>query len=940
MATNHDENGFLVGPKAADDLDKITHDIAILRAIRQDTQKTVATLGAIARNLGQSASRLPPEPSRSVANRRPSPVVIPLGPGMRQPSGPGAGQPGRINAADAANDARRPARAPRKPAEPGAAPARASRDTSSAQRDNKGRFLRGESSRADGPGSPPDAHSGSGGHQRLSAVGESARNAASGIAHGADGIDPSVQAAKELGGIVSPIAGAIKPLGRLFGMGRGGEDKRQAESVSWYRRIWNAVKGDKKGGGGNGLMMTALMGLLGMILAPIKALGRLLGGMRALAGLAGLAKGAARLAGLGGGRRGGAGAGAAGGGRAGRAGRGAAGAGSPVGEGAGPGRRSSAEARAARRAGAGPGAAAADAEAAAGAGGGRRGTRAAPGAPGGAAGGVRGAAGRVGGGLMSGAKGLLKKLPLIGALLGGAMIASDAMADDDPDLSPEENKKNKYANVGSGVGGMVGGVVGMLGGPAGAIAGAMIGDKLGEMVGTWLAGVDLKGIPDIVGKAFTSFKEGAVEMATGAFDSIKKGWSGLLDIGTKVFSSLGDTFSGMADWAKDTWNKATDAVSAVGDTIAEKYQDAKDYVGEKATSVVDSGKNLLNTATGGAYTGGSNAAKDQMIKAMDAGGITDPQSKAALMANVDHESGGFTKNEENLNYSAKRLREVFPKYYKTDEEAQADAGNKEAIANKVYGGRMGNTEAGDGYKYRGRGAIQLTGKAQYEEMGKKLGVDLVNNPDLAMDPKYSAQIAVQHWKTSGADKAAQAGDLVGARRKTNGGLNGLDDVQGKYGKYLEQAKAGDLTPARIGTDVRVQAPPAASSAIADTMAKVKGTAAMGVTPAAPASGIAGPAATGMGAGTVGIMAAPTTAPAPAGLNLGAPVSVASLAAPSYTAPAPDAGLMKLAPTPAVEKPMMAPSKPAANPTIQMNAPLTQTVDDRKIAHVAGGGISM
>jgi predicted chitinase len=525
-------------------------------------------------------------------------------------------------------------------------------------------------------------------------------------------------------------------------------------------------------------------------------------------------------------------------------------------------------------------------------------------------------------------KGVLKKLPFIGALLGGGMIANAFMKDEDPNATPDEKaaaKADKWGTVGGVAGGVVGAAVGSLLGPVGTIVGGIVGDYIGSAMGEWLSTVDFAAVATTVSDTFSALASGAMDLASSAFDSVKGAWNGLVESGAKVFT-------GMSDWAKDTWKAATDAVMGIKDTVADKVQTAKDYVGDKATSVKDAGQNLLNKATGGKYTGGSNAAKDEMIKAMDAGGITDPKSKAMLMANVDHESGGFKKNEENLNYSAKRLQEVFPKYYKTPEDARADANNPEAIANKVYGGRMGNTEAGDGYKYRGRGNLQLTGKAQYAEMGKKLGIDLVNNPDLAMDPKYSAQIAVQHWKSSGADKAAQAGDQTRARKLTNGGTNGLEDVNSKYDAYLAQAKAGDLTPTRRADEGKVQAPAAASTAIASTMATVKGapTGAKPITPGMP------------GANTVGIMAAPATAPtlATKGVTSISPVSAGTLVAPRYTPPAPEAAQMKIPATPAVEKPMMMANKPAAPTTIQMSVPLSQNLEDRQIAHVAGGGVGM
>jgi predicted chitinase len=172
--------------------------------------------------------------------------------------------------------------------------------------------------------------------------------------------------------------------------------------------------------------------------------------------------------------------------------------------------------------------------------------------------------------------------------------------------------------------------------------------------------------------------------------------------------------------------------------------------------------------------------------------IADPRERAAFLAQVDHESGGFRNDEENLNYSAKRLREVFPKYFKTDAEAQAAANDPEAIANKVYGGRMGNVNAGDGYKFRGRGAIQLTGRAKYEEASKALGIDLVNNPDLMKDPAVSAKVAMWYWtSTKGLAQAARDGDDTLVRRKVNGGTNGLADTKAKTASYLAAIKAGD-----------------------------------------------------------------------------------------------------------------------------------------------------
>jgi len=835
-------DGFLTG-KAAESLSRIASEIEVLKAIHSDTTATLKTLTKMARSLSSPAPAAPP-------NQR--------APQQRAP----AAAP----------------RAPVAPRDPSSSPSGAPSSTSSRGRDENGRW-RPKTPASDA--SPSRSSEGGRVSAAMHNVGDSLKGAGHSIASGAEGMDPTVQAVKEISGIFSPLSSMLKPMGRLFGRGKTPEQKNQRENVTWYRRIWSAVKNPAAGGGGMGLIMTALLSMLGMLLAPIKALGRLLG-MGSLGKLLG---------------------GLAGGGRAGS--RGARGANSRLDAGAAGGKRK-------------PGTAGGTAGAA------TTGTKAeAAAAKAAAKAGGKGILGKAAGF----GKGLLKRIPFLGAALGLGMAASSAMASDDPNLSADENKKERYGGVGSGIGGVIGGAVGMLGGPAGAIAGAMIGDQLGTMVGEWLATVDLGSLPGKIGDAFTSLKDGTLKAATGAFDSIKEGWKGLVDTGAKLFTS-------MSDWAKDTWKAATEAVLGLKDTVADKLQTATDYVGDKATSVKDAGQNLLNKATGGSYTGGSNARKDELIKAMDAGGITDPKSKAMLMSNVDVETGGFKKNEENLNYSAKRLQEVFPKYYSTPEAARADANNPEAIANKVYGGRMGNTDAGDGYKYRGRGDIQLTGKAQYADMGKKLGVDLVNNPDLAMDPKYSAQIAVQHWKGSGADKAAMAGDQDRARKLTNGGTNGLEDVKSKYDGYLDQAKAGDLTPTRRADQGKVQAPEGANAALASTMSAVRGTAAIGVMPIGPRGAMA-PAMPG--AQTVGVMApaVPTT-----GMASVRPINAGMMVAPSYSPPAPDASLTKIPPTPAVEKPLLTPGKAAASPAIQMSVPLSQNLEDRQIAHVASGGMGM
>jgi putative chitinase len=133
---------------------------------------------------------------------------------------------------------------------------------------------------------------------------------------------------------------------------------------------------------------------------------------------------------------------------------------------------------------------------------------------------------------------------------------------------------------------------------------------------------------------------------------------------------------------------------------------------------------------------------ENMRKSLAAVGIVDAKAQAFSLAHIEAESGGKARSES-LNYSPERLMQVFPSKFKNLEEAkQVVSQGQEAIGNKIYGGRMGNA-ADEGYKYRGRGLIQLTGKNNYTDMSKKLGIDLVNNPDLANDPEVAPKIAAQ-----------------------------------------------------------------------------------------------------------------------------------------------------------------------------------------------------
>lgn len=163
---------------------------------------------------------------------------------------------------------------------------------------------------------------------------------------------------------------------------------------------------------------------------------------------------------------------------------------------------------------------------------------------------------------------------------------------------------------------------------------------------------------------------------------------------------------------------------------------------------------------------------------------------AAFIAQCGHESGGWRVFEENLNYSAKALITVFPKYFKNvGRSAEEYARKPEKIANVVYAGRMGNTAVGDGWKYRGRGPIQLTGKDNYVAFGKEMNVD-VSNPDVvAKDKKISLMSAIWFWNKNGLNKLADTGDITSMTKRINGGYNGLEDRVAHYEQTLKKLNA-------------------------------------------------------------------------------------------------------------------------------------------------------
>lgn len=172
--------------------------------------------------------------------------------------------------------------------------------------------------------------------------------------------------------------------------------------------------------------------------------------------------------------------------------------------------------------------------------------------------------------------------------------------------------------------------------------------------------------------------------------------------------------------------------------------------------------------------------------------ITTPLRLAHFLSQCSHESGGFKVFQENLNYSADGLKKIFPKYFPGN-LAESYSRNPEKIASKVYGGRMGNGDEStkEGYKFRGRGALQTTGKENYKRLGDFLGVNLIENPDLVAT-KYPLASAAFFFNSnklwSICDKGADDATVTAVTKRVNGGTIGLPDRIKHFKEYYHLLK--------------------------------------------------------------------------------------------------------------------------------------------------------
>jgi putative chitinase len=316
-----------------------------------------------------------------------------------------------------------------------------------------------------------------------------------------------------------------------------------------------------------------------------------------------------------------------------------------------------------------------------------------------------------------------------------------------------------------------------------------------------------------VGAKILAGWDGVVTAFAPVTESISKGWNTVKDGFDSLISGMASTWDAFTGFLKDKFGidipaifkpvvdvskKAVEAaketVNAGTDKAVEAVKKSSPKTTEALGNVWDKAKEGVSKITSHA-TGKTAENKNALINQMADSGITDPKEQAMFMAEMDHESGGFTKMEESFNYrSADRLMGISKSARSLGKPAieAAMAQGPEAVAEAMYGGRMGNVNKGDAYAFRGRGLTQLTGRDNYAAAGKDLGLDLVNNPDLAAHPENAAKIAAWYWKKNNLGDSAKKGDVKTNRHGVNGGEIGLADVEQKFDKYLVAANNGEF----------------------------------------------------------------------------------------------------------------------------------------------------
>jgi len=174
------------------------------------------------------------------------------------------------------------------------------------------------------------------------------------------------------------------------------------------------------------------------------------------------------------------------------------------------------------------------------------------------------------------------------------------------------------------------------------------------------------------------------------------------------------------------------------------------------------------------------------VEVLEEYGIDTPLRMAHFLAQTSHESGGFRAVEENLNYRAETLSKIFPKYFR-DKDTNDYAKKPEKIANLVYGNRMGNgpVESGDGYRYRGRGLIQLTGKSNYEKFAEGIESTLEEAVEYLTTPEGAVESAAWFWANNGLNELADTDDITKVTKRINGGTIGLAEREAHTEAFKE-----------------------------------------------------------------------------------------------------------------------------------------------------------
>jgi len=170
---------------------------------------------------------------------------------------------------------------------------------------------------------------------------------------------------------------------------------------------------------------------------------------------------------------------------------------------------------------------------------------------------------------------------------------------------------------------------------------------------------------------------------------------------------------------------------------------------------------------------------------------------AGFLAQVGHESADLTRLVENLNYSAEGLASTWPKRYRAADGKPTPlavklARNPKAIANNCYANRMGNETSEDGWLYRGRGAFMTTGRSNYADTGRAIGLDLINNPEQLAHPPYALEAAAWYWNRYALNQRMDRGDFKGTTKIINGGQIGAADRQARFEKITAILKGAEL----------------------------------------------------------------------------------------------------------------------------------------------------